>query len=453
MSRMGTLINVAEHLYQRHQDSCPKSRGGSRCRCGEGFPRFVVKIGEGSGKHGTQRNQQRTFDTQRQAELWLADRTRQKRQGTLSALDRTIGSYLDEYETDLESGKAKSRGGTPLKPGSVKIYLQSIVTLRKETPDLLSRPIDLVSPIDVQIAIDRLAGSRAERTVEKIITPLRTVFNRLERLGLIDSSPMGKILVPKDPPRSDRLDEVDPRAAYLVIQTLSCRERAFLSICALAGMRPSEAQALRWFDIDMEAGVINVSRGYSGGALTTPKTVSAIRRIVLLDALRSEVEDWRGWVSENRDAAWLDDDALIFAREGDPNTPVTVLTVKQQARRQVSLEDWEIIKPRSGRRIWVSANSAGGVDLVESMRSTGHTSPKVHLDTYGRQVAGQGDFVRSAVGEQFGPRIPSHDAAELEAWELWQEILDDENEQLAASAEVNGGGFTVRENPRDLPFH
>jgi len=201
----------------------------------------------------------------------------------------------------------------------------------------------------------------------------------------------------------------------------------------------------------MEAGVINVSRGYSGGTLTTPKTVSAIRRIVLLDALRSEVEDWRGWVGDNRDAGWLDEDALIFAREGDPNTPVTVLTVKEQARRQVSLEEWEIIKPRSGRRIWVSANSAGGVDLVESMRSTGHTSPKVHLDTYGRQVAGKGDFVRSAVGEQFGPRIPSHDEAELEAWGIWQDCLDEENQQLAASAEAHGHGFIVRENPSDLP--
>ena len=168
---------------------------------------------------------------------------------------------------------------------------------------------------------------------------------------------------------------------------------------------------------------------------------------MLLDALRSEVEDWRGWVGDNRDAAWLDDDALIFAREGDPNTPVTVLTVKEQARRQVSLEDWEIIKPRSGRRIWVSANSAGGVDLVESMRSTGHTSPKVHLDTYGRQVAGKGDFVRSAVGEQFGPRIPSHDEAEFDAWELWQETLDDENAHLVAYAEVQGGGFTLRDAP------
>ena len=448
MSRMRTLINVAEHLYQRHQGSCPKSRGGSRCRCGDGFPRFVVKIGEGSGKHGTQRNQQRTFDTQRQAELWLADRTRQKRQGTLSALDRTIGSYLDEYETDLEGGKAKSRGGTPLKPGTVKVYLQSILVLRKETADLLARPVDLVSPLDVQMAIDRLAGSRAERTVEKIITPLRTVFNRLERLGLIDSSPMGKILVPKDPPRSDRLDDVDPRATYLVIQTLSPRERAFLSICALAGMRPSEVQALRWLDVDMEAGLINVSRGYSGDTLTTPKTVASIRRVVLLDALRSEIDDWKNWVGSHREVAWLDDDALMFAREGDPNTPVTVVTIKQQARRQVSLQDWETIKPRSGRHIWVSANSAGGVDLVESMRSTGHTSPKVHLDTYGRQVAGKSDIVRAAVGAQFGARVPSRDEAEAEAWIVWQQQLTEENAYLESNAEAQGGGFT----PRDAPL-
>jgi integrase len=207
---------------------------------------------------------------------------------------------------------------------------------------------------------------------------------------------MRRIVVPKDPPRSDALNEVDPKAAYATVQTLPPRERALLATCLLAGMRPSEVQALRRCDVDQENGRINVTRGYSGTTLTTPKTAAGIRRVGLLDSLSAEIRIWREWVTEHRDARWLEEEALIFAREGDPHTPVTRLTIAQMAKRHVSLEEWEAIKPRSGRHLWVSANIAGGVDLVESMRSTGHTSPKVHLDTYGRQVAGKSAAVRDA---------------------------------------------------------
>ena len=41
-----------------------------------------------------------------------------------------------------------------------------------------------------------------------------------------------------------------------------------------------------------------------------------------------------------------------------------------------------------------------------------------------------------------------HDKAEAEAWQVWQEILDYENQYLEQSAEINGGGFT----PRDAPL-
>lgn len=447
MSPMGALINVGQHLYQRHQDGCPKSRGGVRCRCTDGFPKYVAKIGTGSGKNGTQRNLQRTFPTQKQAEAWIAERKRQKREGTLSALDRTLGSYLDEYERELDTGKAKSRSGTPLKPGSLREYRKAIGTLRLEVGDLLARPVDLVTPSDVQIAVDRLATSRAERTVEKVITPLRTIFNRLERLSIIDSSPMSKVVVPKDPPRVEPLQDVDPRAAYVLIQTLPARERAFLGTCLLAGLRPSEVQALRWRDVDFEDGVIHVLRGVSGGTLTTPKTQAGIRRVVLLDSLKGEILAWRQWVEAHREGGWLDQDALVFSREGDPHTPVSVHTVTKRARNSVTSQEWELIKPRSGRHIWVSANVAGGVDLVESMRSTGHTSPKVHLDTYGRQVAGRNDAVREAVGEQFGARLLSHDEAEEEAWVFWHEVLDAENWELVQRAENDGGGYVVQENP------
>ncbi len=442
---MSTLISIGNGIYQRHQGNCPKVNAGSRCRCRYGFPKYVAKAGR--RENGAMKIQERTFPTQRQAELWLADRRRQKREGTLSALDRTVGSYLNEYEEELESGRAKSRSGTPLKPGSVTEYLKALKVLRSEAGDLLARPVDLVAPRDIQVAVDRIAGTRAGRTVEKVITPLRTIFNRLERLGVISSSPMTKVVVPRDPPRMFAHEDVDPKAVYRTIQTLTPRERAFLSTCLLAGMRPSEVQALRWCDVDHEVGVINIHRGYSGSTLTTPKTTAGTRRVALLDALRGEFEDWKQWVSDNRPILWMSDQALIFARESDPLTPVTMVTVKQHARKQVPPEEWERIKPRSCRQVWVSANVSGGVDLVESMRSTGHTSVKVHLDTYGRQTVGKSDVVRAVVGEQFGSRILSHDGAEIEAWEFWQETLDWQNEQASAAAEVQGGGTVPRVAP------
>jgi integrase len=409
-------------------------------------------MGTGSGRSGTQRNLQRTFPTLREAEAWLVDRKRQKREGSLSSLDRTLGSYIDEYEEELESGRAKARSGQPLKPGSVREYRKAVGILRAEASDLLARPVDLVTPSEIQAAVDHLSRTRAERTVEKVITPLRTIFNRLERLGIIGSSPMSRIVVPKDAPRIEPLDEVDPRAAYRIVQTLPPRERAFLGACLLAGLRPAEVQALRWSDIDLERSVINVVRNLSAGEFTVPKTEGSIRRAPVAESLADEIRAWKEVVAATQPKEWLGDDSLVFAKQGDPLSPIDVHTITAHARRRVREEDWKIIQPRNCRHIYVSALQAGGVDLVESMRSTGHTSPKVHLDTYARQVAGRSEKTRTAVEEVFGKRLLSHDEAEDEAWQAWHEQLDVENRNLFGAAEAQGGGYTPRTQPRERPI-
>ena len=77
-----------------------------------------------------------------------------------------------------------------------------------------------------------------------------------------------------------------------VYQGLSGSPAIAYALSALSGMRPGEVLALRWSDIDLDAGTANVRRQVRHGKVSVPKSGKG-RIVPLVAGLVSELRSWR----------------------------------------------------------------------------------------------------------------------------------------------------------------
>ena len=92
-------------------------------------------------------------------------------------------------------------------------------------------------------------------------------------------------------------------------------ERALIGLLCFTGMRPGEAYALRWQDVDLIAGAATITRtwDWQGKTFTPPKTTAGNRTVALSGWLVEELKAHR----ERSEA-----EALVFAtRTGQPMNP------------------------------------------------------------------------------------------------------------------------------------
>jgi len=117
------------------------------------------------------------------------------------------------------------------------------------------------------------------------------------RRSVLTRSPMDGLAKSERPsPRNKtRIVVLDAAAIEkLVAAGGSTRWRAALALAAYAGLRIGEVRALRWADIDLDAGVIHIRRSMlRDGTPKTPKTDAGARSIPLLPALRRRLVGWK----------------------------------------------------------------------------------------------------------------------------------------------------------------
>ena len=123
---------------------------------------------------------------------------------------------------------------------------------------------------------------------KKIILTLRQILDMAVDESLIQKNPCGKIALPREVKEEKRI--LTEHEAKLVknAEGLDMRERALIHILYGTGMRPAEAYALRWSDIDLNEGTVNINKALQFGRTgkTTvgyPKTNKSIRTIPLPD--------------------------------------------------------------------------------------------------------------------------------------------------------------------------
>lgn len=160
------------------------------------------------------------------------------------------------------------------------------------------------------------------KSLQRRLSACRSFYAWLLKHGHIEVSPAAKLRAPKAPRKLPQVLDADEAVRLVEVPTdapLGLRDRALLELFYSSGLRLSELCALRWRDLDVASGLVNVlGKG------------NKQRRVPVGSHARRALEEWRG-ESRPADAA-----AMVFpGRHGAQISARAVqIRIKQLAQRQ-----------------------------------------------------------------------------------------------------------------------
>ena len=160
--------------------------------------------------------------------------------------------------------------------------------MTKVLPELGHLRLSAIDRVAIQALVDSLvAQALAPSTVRNSILPLRAVFRRAVARCEVVQNPTLSLSLPAVRARPPRERIARPEEARALIAALPAGDRALWAAALYAGLRRGELQALRWQDVDLEAGLIRVERSFNQRAgPIEPKSRSGRRRTARQTAAR-----------------------------------------------------------------------------------------------------------------------------------------------------------------------
>ncbi len=361
-----------EGIVARHARRCA-SRLGERCDCRPGYQAQVYSPRD-------RRTIRKTLPTLADARAWRAEAQSALRRGTLRAPTRTtLAEAAREWVEAARANVVRTRSGEPYKPSALRAYGQALST--KLLPELGHLRLSAITRNSIQDLIDRLvAEGLAPSTVRNAILPLRAIYRRLISRSEVLLNPTLGLALPAV--RATRERVAHPTEAQALLEALRPEDRPVWATALYAGLRRGELQALRWCDVDLEAGLIRVERSWDAkeGPIL-PKSRAGRRRVPLARPLRAHLAAHRLRGSLERE--------LVFGRDGGKALASDALTRRARtAWRRAGLAP---IGLHECRHTYAAFMIAAGVNAKALSSYMGHSSITVTLDRYGHLMPGNED--------------------------------------------------------------
>jgi integrase len=360
-------------IRRLHSAGCPaKVDDDRRCRCRAGYEASVYDRRAG-------RKIRKTFPTAAAARTWRLDALQALRRGTLRAAEpTTVNEAADELIAGMQAGTIRTRSGDRYKPSAARSYRE---TFEKHVrADLGAMRISDVDRRHVQRLADQLlADGLAPSTIRNALMPLRVIFRRALRDGLVTVNPCDHLELPAN--RSARVEIASAEHAATLVDALkSDRDRALWATAFYAGLRRGELLALRWCDVDFAAGELRVERAYDpkARAYIEPKSQAGRRRVPIIAVLRGHLRE-HALVSDRSDP-----EALVFGAAGPPDYGTAVA----RARSAWAKAGLDPVGLHAARHTCASVFIAAGVGIKAISEFMGHASITVTLDRYGHLLPG-----------------------------------------------------------------
>jgi integrase len=304
----------------------------------------------------------------------------------------TTGEYLTRWLSDSVRGTVQ--GSTYRSYGRVVdghlVPGVGRVKLAKLRPDHIRR-----------LYRSMLDAGKATRTVQYAHALLKRALAQAVMDGLIPRNAAEAVR----PPKLKR-DEIQPLNADQVRALLNAadeRSRALYTVAVRTGMRPGEILALRWSDVNLEAGTVQINRALSEGEFSTPKTPRSRRRISLSPATVAALKAHRKRQLEERiaKAGLWEDHGLVFPSSvGTPKSQRNLNREFKNAAKRAGLPDH--FKLYDLRHTCATLLLSRNVHPKYVQELLGHASIALTLDTYSHVIPGMDGGTGGAIDEALG---------------------------------------------------
>jgi len=244
-------------------------------------------------------------------------------------------------------------------------------------PALGDRRLSDISREVVQNLVSaKLRSGLSWKTVKHIRAALGRVLGFAEEWGYIAENPTPKTKLPRRAYKPQRF-VLTPDEIRLLISSLREPVRSVVQLLVLTGLRVGELLALRWPNVDLEAGWLRVAETVYEGHFDMPKTRSSAR-LIPVGSLTLAV-----LAARHREAN--DENGLVFsARAGQPLNRRNLLRRHLQpacAKLGLPRVDWHSLRHSNA-----TLHDAAGTSLGTIQALLGHASPEVTRQVYVHSV-------------------------------------------------------------------
>jgi integrase len=352
----------------RHTATC-STRNGGRCNC---EPRFRGHVKDPTGR----KIRSGWTASKAEAAAWRQDAVVALRNGRLRpSTNTTVEDAGRALVEGMRSGAVLDRSGKAYKPKTIRTYEHALETY--VFPLLGHRKISSLRRVDVQGFIEEMRTTGASpSTVHNRLDPLRVIVRRAIDNEELMVDPCAQLNLPVV--RNNRTRIEAPAMAETLIAALPTSEQAFWALAFYAGLRRGELRALRVDDVDFDAGLIRVRRGWDDveGEIA-PKTFAGKREVPMMGELRRICAAHK--LSTGRDGS----DLFLGRTPVDPFYPSTV---RSRARKAWETAGLEPLTAHEARHCAASYMIACGLDWKKVSQFLGHTDVRTTFNRYGKVV-------------------------------------------------------------------
>lgn len=308
----------------------------------------------------------------------------------------TVGEYLERWLYDSVRDTVRQR--------TYEGY-EHIVE-RHITPGLGSVKLSKLTPVHVRgLYRDKLDAGLSNRTVRYIHTTLNKALSQAVADGLIPRNAAANVKAPQ--PRKAEIRPLDKEQIRTMLDTVSGdRLEALYIVAVTAGLREGELLALRWEDVDLEAGRIQVRRTASeartGLVYEMPK--SGVGRQIRLgqkatQALRAHR---KRQLEERMEKAGLwEDHGLVFPSE--VGTPLGARNLQRAFKIRLKRAGLpESTRFHDLRHTCATLLLGQGVNPKFVQELLGHADIALTLNVYSHVLPDMGDAAAGAMDDALG---------------------------------------------------
>lgn len=305
------------------------------------------------------------------------------------ASNPTLKDFLERWLTDSVRDSVKAN--------TYKSYAQ--LTRGHLIPALGRNKLKSLTPSHIRsFRSSALGAGLSARTAQYLLTLLRKALQQAVDDGIIPRNPAQGVRV-----EQSRKEEIHPlsseQVGVLLGATVDDRLEALYVVAIHCGLRQGELAGLKWEDVDLVAGRLQVRRTLSNGAFTAPKTAKSRRSVKLtstaVEALRkhreSQVEE-----RERLTGLWQDHDLVFCSTIGTP-----------LSRHNLVRRSFKPLLQKAGlphtvrfhdlRHTCATLLLSKGVHPKFVQELLGHATISITLDTYSHVVPGMGDHTATAM--------------------------------------------------------
>jgi integrase len=257
-------------------------------------------------------------------------------------------------------------------------------------------------------------------TIRGTLSPLSLVMDYAVEEGMAAANPVSQLRGGKGrkrglPSVAGREKRILAREEIpLLLKAAGDRYWSLLATAVFTGLRQGELLGLTWGDVDFEAEVVRVRRQLGdGGRRVEPKTLQAVRDVVLMPALANVLRQHKLGSAHSRPPDF------VFASDSERGKPMQASNVRRRGLEKavsdagLNGEGRPRLRFHDLRHSFASLLIAEGCDVVFVSRQLGHANPSITLSIYAHEFSQlqHAEKTRDALQASFGTLV-EHAAGE-----------------------------------------